>query len=199
MTGPYQASIRVSRNTQFDDLSALLGRLAVPVGASETHGLLCGLLSAQPSSTAKKLWLAELLDAAELEPGSLASRVEEIKALDVWFSKVHESLNDSDLGFNPLLPEDHVAITERLRALGDFCAGFCYGLGLATAGRANSKLPADTAEIIKDFNEIDSTATTSLNEVDEETLSELSEYVRVGVLLITEELQPVAVHDNQVH
>lgn len=189
----------MSRNTQFDDFSALLGRLAVPIGASETHGLLCGLLCAQPSSTAKKLWLAELLDAAELEPGTLASRVDEIKALDAWFSEVLESLNDSDLGFNPLLPEDHIGLAERLRALGDFCAGFCYGLGLATAGRGNTKLPEDTAEIIKDFNEIDSTATTSLNEVDEETLSELSEYVRVGVLLIIEELQPVAVRDNQVH
>jgi len=186
-------------NTQFDDFSALLGRLEVPIGASESHGLLCGLLSAQPSAVAKRVWLSELLEAASLAPGSLDGRVEDIKALDAWFSQVLESLHDADLNFNPLLPEDTVALPERTRALGDFCAGFCYGVGLGTAGRSNGKLPDDTAEIIKDFNEIDSAATSGVDDTDEDALSELCEYVRVGVLLINEELQPVVAAENRIH
>jgi len=189
----------VSLNTHFDDLSALLGRLEVPIGASEAHGLLCGLLSAQPSAMAKRVWLTELLDAAAVTPESLKERVGELKAVDGWFSQVLESLNDPELGFTPLLPEDSAALRDRTRALGDFCAGFCYGIGLGTAGRGNGRLPEDTTELINDFNEIDSTATSNVDGADEETLNELCEYVRVGVLLIHEELQPIAATDNRIH
>ncbi len=186
-------------NTHFDDLSALLARLEVPIGPSEAHGLLCGLLSAQPSASSKRVWLTELLEAASLTPGTLEGKADDIKALDGWFTQVLESMHDADLNFNPLMPDDKVALNIRFRALGDFCAGFCYGVGLGTTGRANGKLPEDTAEIIKDFNEIDSTATNNAEEVDEETFSELYEYVRVGVLLITEELQPVTATENRIH
>ncbi len=189
----------MSVNAHFDDLSALLGRLEVPIPPSEAHGLLCGLLSAQPSAMAKGAWLGELLDSASLTPGSLANRADDIRALDSWFSQVLESMLDTDLTFNLLLPDDEVALAERVRALGDFCAGFCYGIGLGTAGRGSVKLPEDTAELIKDFNEIDSTVTNDAQSADEETLSELSEYVRVGVLLINEELQPVAATQSRVH
>lgn len=186
-------------NTHFDDLSSLLGRLQVPISPSEAHGLLCGLLCAQSSATAKGVWLGELLDAAALEPGSLNDRVEDIRALDTWFSGVLETMHDADLGFNLMLPGDNTGLPERVRALGDFCAGFCYGVGIATAGRGAVSLPEDTAELIKDFNEIDSTVTTDTSSADEETLTELSEYVRVGVLLIHEELQPVIATENNVH
>lgn len=199
LTGPFQASYPVSVNSQFDDISALLANIEVPISASEAHGLLCGLLSAQPSAAAKGVWLGELINAAGIEPGSLSERTGDIKALDAWFSNVHVSLNDAEFGFNPLLPADSVALTERVRCLGDFCAGFCYGVGLGTAGRANYQLPEDTAELISDFNEIDSTAGNDLDGVDEAMLIELSEYVRVGVLLICEELQPVVAGENQVH
>jgi len=60
-------------------------------------------------------------------------------------------------------------------------------------------LPEDTAELIEDFNEIDSTATSDTQGADEESLIELTEYVRVGVLLINEEMQPVTATENQIH
>lgn len=186
-------------NTQFDDLLALLGRLEVPISPSEAHGLLCGLLCAQPSAMAKGVWLAELLDAAALEPGSLSQKTDDIKSLDAWFAQVLESLNDAEFKFNPLLPDESVTLPERIRGLGDFCAGYCYGVGLGTAGRTNYKLPENTSELIMDFNEIDSTASDNLDTADEEMLVELSEYVRVGVLLISEELQPVVAAETRVH
>jgi len=195
----YQASHTVPVNTHFDDLSALLGRLEVPISPSEAHGLLCGLLCTQPSPSAKRVWLGELLNAAALEPGSLGGRANDIRTLDSWFSQVLESINDADLTFNLMLPGENTALAEQLRALGDYCAGFCYGIGLGTAGRGNGKLPEDTAELIEDFNEIDSTATSDTQGADEESLIELTEYVRVGVLLINEEMQPVTATENQIH
>jgi len=186
-------------NTQFDDLSALLRRLEVPIGASEAHGLLCGLLAAQPSARAKTKWLTELLDAAALAPESVSQKATEIKALDKWFSEVLESLHDANLNFNLLLPDDSVKLITRVGALADFCAGFCYGVGLGTGARGNKPLPDDTAELIKDFAEIDSAVNDSVDSADEESLAELSEYVRVGVLLVHEELQPIMTSDNSVH
>ena len=186
-------------NTQFDDLSALLHRLEVPISASEAHGLLSGLLSAQPSATAKRVWLAELLEAAEIAPGTLSDKATDVKALDTWFSAVLESLHDANLNYNPLLPEDDTETAVRTRALADFCAGFCYGVGLGTASRGNKPLPADTTELLNDFIEIDSSASDSIDSVDESALLELSEYVRVGVLLIHEELQPVSQTESGVH
>lgn len=186
-------------NTHFDDLSALLRRLEVPIGASEAHGLLCGLLAAQPSAPAKRVWLTELLEAADLAPGSLGDRAADIKRLDTWFTEVLESLHDANLNYNPLLPDDDNALAGRIRALADFCAGFCYGVGLGTASRGNKPLPADTTELLNDFIEIDSSASDSVDSVDESSFLELSEYVRVGVLLIHEELQPVVKTDPGVH
>ncbi len=188
--------------TQFDDLSTLLGRLAVPIGVSEAHGLLSGLLSAQPSQQAKRMWLGELLESSDLEPGSFGEKVDEIKALDAWFGQVLESLLDADLQFEPVLPADTSPLAQRLRSLGDFCAGFCYGVGLATAGRGNRALPDDTTEIIKDFNEIDSSTRDQIDQSDDATenlFAEIHEYVRVGVLLVHEELQPVKPSENKVH
>jgi len=184
---------------QFDELLEVFGRLEVPISVSESHGLVCGLLSSQGSSSAKTQWFTQLLDAADIQAGTLEARADDLKTLDSWFGQVVKVMNDPDISFNPQLPGEHTSPAERVRALGDFCAGFCYGVGLGAAGRGNKPLPADTAELINDFNEIDSTVSNDVDGADENTLMELVEYVRVGVLLIHEELRPVSIIDNQVH
>ena len=86
-----------------------------------------------------------------------------------------------------------------MQALGEFCAGFTYGLGLATANRGNKALPTDTRELVEDFQAIDgaemdmSASGTSgeSDNADEDAYIELLEYVKVGVLLIHEEMKPV--------
>ena len=176
----------------------MLSQLDVPLSVSEVHGLACGLLCAQPSATAKTRWFTELLDAASVSADAVASKAAYLKSLDEWFGHTLSSMNDSDLDFNPALPEDEVPVAERLRALGDFCAGFTYGIGLSMTQRAHRPLPDDTREIIEDFQAID-----AADQVDEEgdSLSlekqesvyiELLEYVRVGVLLVLEELRPIS-------
>jgi len=169
----------------------------MPLPFSEVNGLCCGLLCAMPSSTAKTRWFTELLDAASLSADAVAGKASELKTLDAWFSQTLESLNDSDLEFSPALPDENVAVGVRIRALGDFCSGFTYGLGLASGNRGQKPLPEDTREIIEDFQAIesadpadDSGEADSL-EQQEVMFNELLEYVRVGVLLILEELRPV--------
>ena len=169
----------------------------MPLPFSEVHGLCCGLLCAMPSSTAKTRWFTELLDAASVRADAVASKASELKTLDEWFSQTLEALNDSDLEFSPALPEENMAVGLRIRALGDFCSGFTYGIGLAASSRGQKPLPEDTREIIEDFQAIESADPTDggggVDSVEhkEVMFNELLEYVRVGVLLVLEELRPV--------
>lgn len=168
----------------------------MPLPLSEVHGLCCGLLCSMSSSAAKTRWFTELLDAAQLDPDAVASKAAQLKTLDEWFMSTLSSLNDAELEFAPELPEETAPVAVRIRALGDFCGGFTYGLGLALSKRGEKPLPADTREIIEDFQaiesaEADSSASDADSEQQEVMYNELLEYVRVGVLLILEELRPI--------
>ena len=172
----------------------------MPLPVSEVHGLCCGLLCAQPSAAAKTRWFTELMDAANITSDQVASKAAQLKQLDAWFGDTVSSMNASGLDFVPVLPDDDIPVSERLRALGDFCAGFTYAIGLAPQIRVNKSLPADTREIIQDFQAIDASDPEITSEQDgkilaineqEDAYIELLEYVRVGVLLVLEELRPV--------
>lgn len=170
-----------------------------------------------PSAGAKTRWFTEILDAASLSPESVSQKAAELKMLDAWFGETLSSLNGADLDFSPTLPEDDTPPSYRIKSLGEFCGGFTYGIGIALGQRGQKPLPADTREIIEDFQSIDavdldgepesgaesdhaspSVATTmaksglaASQEDREADYIELLEYVRVGVLLVLEELRPV--------
>jgi uncharacterized protein YgfB (UPF0149 family) len=184
-------------------MSNSLERLAVPLSVSEVHGLCCGLLCALPSASAKTRWFTEVLDAASLTADSVHAKAADLKQLDEWFSGTLSAMNDVELEFYPCLPDDDVPVDVRIRALADFCSGFTYGIGLAGAARGNKSYPPDTREIIDDFQAIeaaDERGKSELTDVDtdndvnsrEHVFHELLEYVRVGVLLVLEELRPVS-------
>lgn len=161
--------------------------------------MVVGLLCAQPSTVAKPRWFTEILDAAGIAAEAVQSSAADVHALDAFFSESMESLNDADLGFTPLLPEDGQSLRMQLTALSEFCAGFNYGVGIGIGGERGASLPADTKEVLGDFQAIESADISDADESDEDSFVELAEFVRVGVLLIHEELQPVAPTDGQVH
>lgn len=180
-----------------DALSVALERLEVPLGLAEAHGLACGLLCSRPAGVAKSRWFSELLDAAALSPEAVAARASDLHALDAWFGTTLGALNDAELDFALALPDDEEPIDRRTRALGEFCAGFVYGIGIGVAAQGNPPLPADTRELLEDFMAIDGADAPAPDDEesnamqDEEAFVELAEYVRVGVLLVNEELKPV--------
>jgi len=180
-------------SSRYENISARLSSLAVTISAAEAHGILIGLLSTIPSGVAKKHWFTELLDLAGVSPESVADKAAELKALDDWFTQTVQSLNDPDMGFQLFLPDDSTRFNERQNALADFCAGFNYGfgIGLAGAGKRNQKLPSDTRELLEDFQEIESADPAKGDQADESAFVEIAEYVRMGVLLVHEELQPI--------
>jgi len=185
---------------KYNQRSDLLSKLSVPLSVSEAHGIAVGLLCGQATGLAKSRWLTELLDAADMKADSVQQMAVEIRALDAWFDETVGALNDSELVFEPEMPSDSEPLSQRSIGLVDFCSGFGYGLGLSSGGRDTASLPEDTREVIADFQSIQNLDLDELDDSEDDAWQELYEFLRVGVLLVHEEMQPVnGASTNQIH
>jgi len=168
-----------------DQLEAMLGLAGLSCSASAAHGVLSGCLVADPSLPATRL--AKAL--GERHPASGHDEAAFHQAIEALRLDVLRALNDADLGFEPLLSgEEDLAL--RTRALSLWVDGFLGGLG-QTPRLGGLKPSAEAAEILRDFAEmarIDPEPEDS--EENEEALAELVEYLRVGVMLLSDELAP---------
>ncbi|MGH8207440.1 MAG: UPF0149 family protein [Steroidobacteraceae bacterium] len=151
---------------------------------AEAHGTLAGALCALGPYRFED-WLAEILpDGAPAGPAE--------PALATLYTRTVASLSGRDMNFDLLIPDDDRPIEERTRALTAWCTGFLYGLG--TNGAADpQRLPGDLGEIVRDLSEITRAGVDSSDslEANESALAELVEFVRVGVQLVFDELEPL--------
>lgn len=171
-----------------NEVEALLENVALEKRASEWHGFLCGVLSvdiAYPLSTSIQTLLS---NTAEVAIGNdLSGQFNEI------YNTVRAQLTDSNLQFQLCLPEgEEVYLGQQVGALAEWCAGFLYGL--ANAGiQTKGSLSPDVEEILQDFGAIAQVDSAELaNEEEELSFVELVEFVRVAVLLLAEEVQPIS-------
>lgn len=155
------------------------------MGASEAHGLMTALLSTG-TDTAPRL-IAEVLP--EIPPGD-ALREECRTMLLQLLQETEADLDNPEFAFAPLLPEDSVTLQERAEALGQWCEGFLFGLGLADVARR--EFPAQVNEAISDIGELTrlDPATVGNTEDEEQAFSDLVEFLRVATMLIRDELKP---------
>ncbi|OOG24795.1 hypothetical protein B1C78_08210 [Thioalkalivibrio denitrificans] len=169
----------------FDAVDAAFARAGADTDAAEGHGTLCGMLSINAALPVED-WFRELLPEAEDRAAAEAR-----KDLGSLFEETRAQLNDPNLGFDLLLPEDDEALARRVEALGLWCQGFLYGLSVCGV-REGDPLPEDCAEIVRDLADIASTGfEVEQDEQNESAYNEIVEYVRVGVMLVNEELQPM--------
>ena len=105
------------------------------------------------------------------------------------------------------MPGDDVALARRAEALVEWCRGFLGGVGLAGIGSKREALSAEAREIVEDFGTIAASNFDYADEDEDETaLSEVLEFVRVGVLLLYSELDPTplrrdvrSTHSRRLH
>lgn len=169
----------------FDPLDTALERVQSSAGASESHGILCGLLCVR-SRTEPAEWTglfledAEPVDALDADCRRLLGRLRE---------QTIRQLDSPDYDFRPLLPDDRKELAERTELLGAWCAGFLYGLG--TAGdEPFQRLSGEAREFVADMGDITRIdAGPEANEESESAYAEVVEYVRVGVLMVYEDLR----------
>lgn len=175
------------------ELDELLFRGDAAFSATESHGALCGMLCAQGATDAAQ-WMLHVL--GEHDETSQILQTIGKKLLQIY-QITTEQMNDSDVEFELMLPDDDEPLEDRVEALGMWCQGFVYGLA-AGGIKEDTELPEDSNEIIKDILEIsragyviDDEAELEAGDDDEEAFMEVCEYVRMGILLVYEELQPL--------
>jgi uncharacterized protein len=182
-------------SVSFPELEDTLAAAGSPTEAAEAHGSLCGALCAQ-APLRFETWLEELLpdtDGGEsVDGGEDADSGNHLTVLRSVFSQTRDDLGGDSMQFAPLLPDDDEPLSGRTSALAHWCEGFLYGLG-ASGLTSLEALPGEVGEIVRDMSEISRANIDSdeATETDEQAYAELVEYIRVGVQLIYDELEPL--------
>jgi yecA family protein len=184
----------MSQFPEIVELEELLYRIDAAMGAADAHGALCGMLCARGAIELSE-WVDHVIGEQEQGNELLHDVVHKLSELH---QSTLEMMNDATGDFKLLLMDDDDPLPERVETLAAWCQGFIYGLA-AGGIREDSELPEDTAELLKDMIEIsraghdvdDTGVEESDANEDEVAYMEIEEYVRMGVLLIYEELQPL--------
>lgn len=176
-------------HVSFAELDQVLQTCGSALTAAEGHGALCGAFCATDDYTVD-LWVEEIIP-DDTEAFDAISR----EALGLVYSDTRRALRADQMEFTPLLPEDDLPLDTRAAALGTWCQGFLYGLGLSGLD-PSTKLSADVQEILKDLMHI-GRATVDADALDEDSefaYVELVEYLRAGVQLIHDEMVSIRQH-----
>ncbi|MCW8957230.1 MAG: UPF0149 family protein [Gammaproteobacteria bacterium] len=180
----------------YHSLQQALQKTDADMTAAECHGSLCGIYCASGKIELEN-WLQQIFEELDLNNVLIKEASQLLVGL---FQNTQQQLNDTEADFQLLLPDDEDSLDNRTEALADWCHGFTYGLAMGGL-KEDRELPEDTAEIIRDMTEIARAGfdSSEITEADEEAFMHIHEYVRMGVLLITEELQPVPQPQNTLH
>ncbi len=160
---------------------------------AELHGLLCGLLCADPGLTVDG-WL-RAIHPETANPESSADLLRRI------YQATRSQLDSELFDFQLLLPTDEQSLNERSLALGDWCQGFLSGLGLGGLN-TTTDLTGEIEEFIQDVSQIAQLGFDALesDDSDETAYTEIVEYLRVGVLLVRQALDPTpAIPRQRLH
>lgn len=169
------------------NLQESLHNIDAAMEASEAHGALCGMLCAQGSADIN-VWQQHVAGAEGGQTVAIEKIADELQQM---YLATIAAMNNEVVEFECLLAGDDEMLADRVHSLAYWCQGFLYGLAVGGVDK-ETKLPEDSSELMRDFIEI-SRAVFDDEDVDssEADYMELVEFVRVGVLLINEELQPL--------
>lgn len=180
--------------SDYTNLSRALERVDSDYSPAEVQGICCGLLVID-QTTDQQVWLNHVLEG---DPQNV--HFQEVRILlRELFIATRQGLNASDLSFELFLPQEDDLETQ-VEAMQDWCQGFSLGLALAGI-KDMKKLPSDSREWVEDVVRIGTAGEMDLDneEESEDALAELIEYLRVGVLMINEEMQPMKSAPQSIH
>lgn len=166
-------------------LAATLRRCGLVQSPAESQGFALGLYAADVPEPFQ-VWQQELY--SEFDPADVLAG--ECRAtLDRVFADVLAAGADGPMQLSLLLPQDIQVDSTRLGAVRDWCQGFLFGFGLggeSVAARLSEQsrgLLQDMAEMTRlDADDADNTPD------NQSALIEIEEYLRVGVMLIRDDL-----------
>lgn len=187
----------MSAAIDIEQIKADLVKLDSEMSASELHGSLCGVLCGKNDVNIHE-WLtltffrddgeaSQAVNARELLLEAIADSFKD------FFLASLKSLSDNNLGFYPLLPEDDSELV-RLQGIAQWAQGFLMGLSLAGI-KGFSDYPPEVKEFVEAMASIATVEDYELagDDSDEEAITEFIEFIRIGVLLVNEEINPLRV------
>ena len=158
----------------WDEVEAALAPLGLALSPAELHGALSGWLAGggDPGDD----WLARVL-ADETAPRAGAPALRQLR------DATARSMEDRELDFRLMLPEEDATLEARGNALFDWCRAFVGGFGLAAGGQA--RLSEEGEEALEDLAKLAAAqAQSDGDEEDEAAFAELEEFVRIAALLL---------------
>jgi uncharacterized protein YgfB (UPF0149 family) len=178
-----QYHFAVATQHDYSEIQRTLTASHALADAAEAHGTLAGALCALVPYRLED-WLAEILPEG----------VEDLNgdpALQTLYEGTVAALAGRQMEFDLLIPAEDRPIEERTQALTAWCSGFLYGLG--SGAPDPQRLPGDLGEVVRDLTEITRADidVSDTAEANESALAELVEFVRVGVQLVFDELEPL--------
>jgi uncharacterized protein YgfB (UPF0149 family) len=180
----------------FADIADLLSAVKSTFHPAEVHGLLCGHIA----GTSGKMdhHIEKLVLGKKKNP-------EYREVLRQLYEISYHQMSEFSFEFTLLLPEDDSNINIRTEALGLWCQGFLTGLQQTNVPIQNRE-ESDVTETINDFIEIAQVNYGDIADDDEDETAyfELLEYVRLGALLIFQDLknanpEQLADENNSLH
>lgn len=177
-------------NSPMPDYSRLEGALkaiGLDLGASEIHGVMCGLVCAGTSQSHID-WMAALFEDWPQE--DLLAREAREMIGELYYAS-RDQISSDDLTFTPYLPDDSQPISARAKALSEWCEGYLYGLGMS--GITDQQFEGDAREALQDISHFTRLDYESLDsgEATEQAYAELQEFLKVVTLLIWADLADV--------
>lgn len=170
----------------FDSVQMSLMSLQAMTDAAEAHGTLCGLLIGQQDFAR---WLEFTLD--KLPDASDLLAKEQLEKLRLVYEESRDQLNAEDMSLDLLLPDDEAEFAQRLIGLGSWCQGFLYGLAV-NGDSLTSNLSEQGRECLDDLLQISQLSHDEEQSEDAETVfAEIVEHVRLSVIYMNEEINPV--------
>ncbi len=171
----------------YHEIERVLREAGVTTSAAEAHGIITGVLCA-PNGQAVS-WQNLILGRQEQPVAVLSAEL--VQILTVLYQQTHARLYSVDYEFEPLLPGDDHSFQQQIDGLADWCRGYLFGL-LSGGVKDVSELSGDASEIVADIFRISEAEAeeAGVDEADARAFAELVEYIRVGVQLVFEELQP---------
>ncbi|CAN8139364.1 UPF0149 family protein [Thiomicrorhabdus sp. 6S2-11] len=158
------------------------------------QGMLIGLLCVD-NDIQETVWIRKLLEEAQVK----SIKESFLVVLHEMFLSTNKGLNGSGFELELCLPDDDDSLVMRAAMIGQICEGIIYGIGLGGGLNEMEKdLSEQVRELVNDLSEIARIDISALADLEKETaaeqieqdLMELSEFIKVGVLMLNEELNP---------
>jgi yecA family protein len=170
----------------YQDIKNALARANNLITPSELHGILCGLICAGT----KKLDTTSLETSLLLHLPENENDTDSNIILNDLFNSTQEKIQQFELDFELLLPDqEEASLSERAQEFGKWCDGFLAGIGLAGIP-LRYRDENEVADILYKLGEVAKIHyhNLSFTEEDEAAFFDVTEFVRLSVFAIHQEL-----------